>query len=79
MESDTDEHNKRSVVYNEFLHYVVKKYNSSIDKSENIISVFEKIGIIAKMKGVKFESVFIWFLCLKRTMKKKPFGFPDCL
>lgn len=42
----------------ETFNYVVQKYNSSIDKSENIVSVFEKIGIIAKMKGVKFESVF---------------------
>lgn len=38
--------------------YIVKKYNSSIDKSENIISVFEKIGAIAKIKEAKFDSVF---------------------
>lgn len=38
--------------------YVVKKYNSSIDKSENLISVFEKVGSIAKIKGVKYDSVF---------------------
>jgi hypothetical protein len=38
--------------------YIVKKYNSSIDKSENVITVFEKVGVLAKMKGVKFESVF---------------------
>ncbi|MFE3867026.1 AIPR family protein [Flavobacterium sp. LS2P90] len=38
--------------------YVVKKYNSSIDKSENVISVFEKVGSIAKIKGVKYDSVF---------------------
>lgn len=38
--------------------YIVKKYNSSIDKSENLISVFEKVGSIAKIKGVKYDSVF---------------------
>ncbi|MBC7523986.1 MAG: AIPR family protein [Flavobacterium sp.] len=38
--------------------YVVKKYNSSIDKSENVISVFEKVGSVAKIKGVKYNSVF---------------------
>jgi hypothetical protein len=42
----------------ETFNYIVKKYNSSIDKSENIISVFEKIGSIAKIKGAKYESVF---------------------
>jgi hypothetical protein len=38
--------------------YVVKKYNYSIANSENIISVFEKVGSIAKLKGVKYDSVF---------------------
>lgn len=38
--------------------YVVKKYNSSIDKSENIISAFDKIGSVAKLKEAKFDSVF---------------------
>lgn len=42
----------------ETFNYIVKKYNSSIDKSENIISIFDKIGSIAKVKGVKFDSVF---------------------
>lgn len=42
----------------ETFNYVVKKYNSSIDKSENIISNFEKVGIIAKIKGAKYDSVF---------------------
>lgn len=35
--------------------YVIKKYNSSI---ENIISIFERIGFVAKGKGVKYDSVF---------------------
>lgn len=38
--------------------YIVKKYNSSISKSENIITSFEKIGVIAKHKGTKYDSVF---------------------
>ena len=42
----------------ETFNYVGKKYNSSIDNSENILSVFEKIGSIAKIKGVKYDSVF---------------------
>jgi hypothetical protein len=42
----------------ETFNYVVKKYNASIENSENILSVFEKIGTIAKMKGVKYDSVF---------------------
>lgn len=42
----------------ETFNYVVQKYNSSIEKSENILSVFDKIGSVAKIKGVKFDSVF---------------------
>lgn len=42
----------------ETFNYVVKKYNSSIENSENILSNFEKIGAIAKAKGVKYDSVF---------------------
>lgn len=38
--------------------YIAKKYNSSIDKSENLIASFEKIGVIAKIKGAKYDSVF---------------------
>jgi hypothetical protein len=38
--------------------YIVKKYNSSIENSESLISEFDKIGSIAKFKGVKFDSVF---------------------
>jgi len=38
--------------------YIVKKYNSSISKSENIITSFERIGAIAKQKGTKYDSVF---------------------
>jgi hypothetical protein len=40
------------------LYYVVKKYNSCIEKGEDIISNFDKIGVIAKAKGIKFDSVF---------------------
>lgn len=40
------------------LNYVVKKYNSCIEKEEDIISNFDKIGMIAKAKGIKFDSVF---------------------
>lgn len=39
--------------------YVVKKYNSSIKNSENIIFEFEKIGQVATIKGAKFASIFI--------------------
>lgn len=40
------------------LNYVVKKYNSCIDKEEDIISNFDKIGMIVKAKGIKYDSVF---------------------
>lgn len=36
----------------------MKKYNSCIEKGEDIISNFDKIGMIAKAKGIKFDSVF---------------------
>ena len=42
----------------ETFNYIVKKYNSSISKSENIITSFERIGAIAKHKGSKYDSVF---------------------
>lgn len=42
----------------ETFNYVVKKYNSTIENSENIVSVFEKLGSIAKLKGVTYDSVF---------------------
>ena len=42
----------------ETFNYVLKKYNTSIDKSENVISVFEKVGSIAKIKGIKYDSIF---------------------
>ena len=45
-------------VLEETFNYIVKKYNSAIDKSENIITVFEKAGTIAKHKGIKYDSVF---------------------
>lgn len=38
--------------------YIIKKYNSCIEKEEDIISNFDKVGTIAKAKGVKFDSVF---------------------
>lgn len=40
------------------LNYVVKKYNSCIEKEEDILSNFDKIGVIAKTRGIKFDSVF---------------------
>lgn len=40
------------------LSYIVKKYNSLIERGEDLISNFDKIGMIAKSKGVKFDSVF---------------------
>lgn len=42
----------------ETFNYIVKKYNAAIDKSENIILVFEKAGIMAKNKGLKYDSIF---------------------
>lgn len=42
----------------ETFNYIVKKYNSAVDKSENVITVFEKTGTIAKHKGIKYDSVF---------------------
>ncbi|NRS87838.1 hypothetical protein HNQ02_000748 [Flavobacterium sp. 7E] len=38
--------------------YIVAKYNSCIDECENINSVFDKIGAIAKVKQAKYDSVF---------------------
>ncbi len=38
--------------------FIVKKYNSAIEKSENILSAFERISAIAKIKGIKYDSVF---------------------
>lgn len=49
---------KNNMLLEETFSYVVKKYNDSIDKSENIISVFEKMGAVAKIKEVKYDSVF---------------------
>lgn len=42
----------------ETFNLIVKKYNSSVDNSENIQSAFEKTGIMAKIKGAKYDSVF---------------------
>jgi hypothetical protein len=38
--------------------YIVKKYNFSISKSENIISIFEGISNLAVAKNIRFNSVF---------------------
>jgi hypothetical protein len=40
------------------LNYIVKKYNFCIEQNEDITSNFDKIGMMAKAKGVKFDSVF---------------------
>jgi len=40
------------------LNYIIKKYNLSFTNSENLISVFDNLGIIAKNKGIKYNSVF---------------------
>jgi hypothetical protein len=40
------------------LNYVIKKYNSCIEKGEDLISSFDKIGMIARSKNIKFDSVF---------------------
>lgn len=40
------------------LSYIVKKYNSLIERGDDLISNFDKIGMVAKSKGVKFDSVF---------------------
>ncbi|MBW4362313.1 AIPR family protein [Flavobacterium taihuense] len=47
-----------NAVLEETFNYIIKKYNSAVDKSENIITVFEKAGTIAKHKGIKYDSVF---------------------
>lgn len=49
---------EENVILENSLNYIIKKYNSSVEKGEDIISNFDKIGIIAKSKGVKFDSVF---------------------
>jgi len=40
------------------LHYVIKKYNSSLSKKDDIYLAFEKIGDVAKAKGIQYNSVF---------------------
>lgn len=49
---------QNNAVLEETFNYIVKKYNSAVDKSENIITVFEKTGAFAKHKGIKYDSVF---------------------
>ena len=48
-----------NILIEDTLNYVIKKYNSCIDKSENLILTFEKIGNVAKAKEIKYNSVFI--------------------
>lgn len=38
--------------------FIVRKYNQAIENSENIVSTFDRISAIAKIKGIKYESVF---------------------
>lgn len=54
-----DNHNNE---YNELIlisyNYINAKYNGMINKNEDIVVGFNKIGIIATQKGVKYSSVF---------------------
>jgi hypothetical protein len=38
--------------------FILNKYNHAIENAENIVSTFDRIGAIAKIKGVKYDSVF---------------------
>lgn len=38
--------------------YIVKKYNSCITKSEDIVTTFNNIAYVASLKGIKYTSVF---------------------
>lgn len=38
--------------------YIISKYNGFVNKNEEVLSGFNKIGIIAQQKGVKYSSVF---------------------
>lgn len=40
------------------LYYIIKKYNSCIETNQDVVSFFEKIGFLAKSKGIKYESIF---------------------
>lgn len=55
---DKIEYDQNTLLEDTF-NFVVKKYNSSINNSENIISEFEKVGQVATIKGAKFASVFM--------------------
>ena len=48
--------------YNELIlisyNYINSKYNGLVNKNENIVVGFNKIGIIANQKGIKYSSVF---------------------
>ncbi|WP_084625895.1 AIPR family protein [Flavobacterium soli] len=48
-----------NVLIENTLNYIIRKYNNCIDKSEDIIVAFEKIGDVAKSKEIKYNSVFI--------------------
>lgn len=47
-----------NVLLNDTFEYIIKKYNSCIENNEDIISNFDKISVIAKNKGIKYDSVF---------------------
>jgi hypothetical protein len=38
--------------------FILGKYNQAIENSDSIVSAFDRISSIAKIKGVKYESVF---------------------
>lgn len=63
-------HNK---LLEETFNYVVKKYNFSIDKSENVISVFSEIGktlndwILSNSKA----NILCFLLCFDNTKRIK--------
>lgn len=49
---------EENIILQKTLDYVIKKYNTCVENSDNITSVFDKIGLLAKAKGIKFDSVF---------------------
>lgn len=44
--------------YKKTLDYVIKKYNYCLENKEDIILSFNKIGLICKSKGIKYDSIF---------------------
>src|SRR5574343_126580 len=47
-----------NILLNDTFEYIVKKYNACIENNEDITSNFDKISVIAKTKGIKYDSVF---------------------